>query len=75
MKLAIRNLTFEERSYVREAVSYAKRNWPNAHLGDISPREDMHEAFRRIRRDALAHNCIMVACADLERDTDRYVDM
>lgn len=75
MKLAIYGLTADERNHVREAVAAAVRYWPNAHLGDVAPRDDLHCAFRQIRRDAMAHRDMHVACAAMLRDTDRYVDM
>jgi len=49
MAKRISNLSSETRESIRSAVSLAVEYWPNAHLGDISPREDMRSAFKIIR--------------------------
>lgn len=53
MRLAIKNLSAEERQSVRESVHMAMQYWPNSHLGDLAPREDMREAFRMIRNNTI----------------------
>jgi hypothetical protein len=42
-------MTSNTRTEVRHAVGLAVRHWPNAHLGDVTPREDIRSAFLMIR--------------------------
>lgn len=48
-KQPITKLTPTDRQAIRRAVWLAVQYWPNAHLGEITPREDIRSAFRRIR--------------------------
>lgn len=47
--MAITKLDPIERGLIRTAVKAAVKYWPNSHLGDFTPREDIRSAFRRIR--------------------------
>jgi hypothetical protein len=38
------------RQQINDAVRLAMEYWPNAHLGTVSRREDMHSAFKMIRQ-------------------------
>jgi len=49
--------------------------WPNAHLGDLSRREDMHSAFKLIRGFVANRSSPASAAAALEQDALRYRDM
>jgi hypothetical protein len=56
---------------VRLAVSY----WPNAHLGDCSPREDIRSAFLLIRSAMKRGDSIQAAAGQVEFDAYRHADM
>lgn len=58
-----------------EAVTAAKTYWPNAHLGDISPREDIASAFRRLRRGVACGQTLFQAACAIEGDALRHMDM
>lgn len=60
---------------VFEAVAAAKEYWPNAHLGDISPREDIASAFRIMRRRVAAGSTLYQAACAVEIDAFRHADM
>lgn len=75
MKLAIRQLTPDEVANVRDAVADCRAYWPNAHLGDTPPRQDIRSAFKMIRDRVMGGVSIGSACADLRLDAARYVDM
>lgn len=49
IKTTVRGLSSEMRESVRDAVNLALEYWPNAHLGDVPPREDIKSAFRMLR--------------------------
>lgn len=63
------------RDAVRRAVSLAVRYWPNAHLGEYAPREDIRSAFRMIRAHAASANNIHDGIAAVENDAYRHADM
>ena len=65
----------ENRRAVRNAVELAVHYWPNAHLGSISPREDIRSAFRWIRRGVEQGLSIQQAAAVVEGDAYRHVNM
>jgi hypothetical protein len=65
----------ENRRAVREAVDLAVRYWPNSHLGDNSPREDIRSAFRWIRRGIEQGLSIQQAAGVVESDAYRHMDM
>ena len=67
-------LTADSRREVRHAVELAVRYWPNSHLGDYTPREDIRSAFRLLRSHA-ERDGIAVAAAHLQTDAYRYADM
>lgn len=68
-------ITPDERHAIRRAVAFAMRVWPNSHLGDQTPREDMRSAFRTIRNMFERHGDMEIAAGDLERDCYAYEDM
>lgn len=59
---------------VYEAVTLAVKNWPNAHLGDCTYREDLRSAFLFIRRRVNTGMDLFQACCELESDAYRYSD-
>jgi hypothetical protein len=68
------NLTTDHRDMIRDAVSLAVRYWPNSHLGDYTPREDIRSAFKFIRSHA-QRDGLMPAIGALEDDAYRHMDM
>lgn len=74
MKLAIRQLTEDEREAVRRAASDACRYYPND--GGTEPREAIRTAFKMIRDRVIAHGqSIFQAAGEVETDAYRYSDM
>lgn len=63
------------RSDIRRAVAMAVRYWPNAHLGDFTPREDIRSAFKMLRAHARRSGNIQSGIAAVEDDALRHVDM
>lgn len=63
------------RTDIRRAVALAVRYWPNAHLGDYSPREDIRSAFKMLRSHAAHAGNIQAGIAAVEDDAYRHVDM
>ena len=74
-KRPIRSLTPDDRDYVREVVADAMTYWPNSHLGDNTPRQDMRSAFKFLRRHMDDGLSLHDACGRLSCDVARYVDM
>ena len=62
-------------SYIRHAVGLAVRYWPNAHLGDVTPREDIRGAFHLIRMHLASGQSIQAAIGMVEADAYRHADM
>ncbi len=60
---------------VRYAVRLAVQYWPNAHLGAVSPRQDIRSAFEFIRNPLNAGECIQAAAGQLMFDALRHEDM
>jgi hypothetical protein len=71
---SIYGLDASARDEIRAAVYLAMDYWPNAHLGSISPRDDMHSAFRMIRNWQPAIG-LEAAVARLESDARAHRDM
>lgn len=71
----ITNLTANDREEIRYAVSLAMRYWPNTHLGDQEPLEDMRSAFAMIRANAEHYGSIRNGIAALSTDAYRHADM
>lgn len=71
----ITNLTSEIRDDIRYAVQLAVRYWPNAHLGDIPPREDIHSAFKMLRAHAAHHDSLYAGIGAVEHDAYLHIDM
>jgi hypothetical protein len=63
------------RNAVRNAVKLAMHYWPNSHLGDYSPREDMRSAFLMIRTRLERGESIQSAISDVETSAYRHADM
>jgi hypothetical protein len=63
------------RETVRPAVELAVRYWPNAHLGDYTPRQDIRSAFHLIRSAMNAGETIQSAAGRVEMDAYRHADM
>jgi hypothetical protein len=72
---AIHNLTPNARKDIRHAVDLAVRYWPNSHLGDFTPREDIRSAFLRIRREVERGQPIQSAVGQVEMDAYRHANM
>lgn len=68
-------MTPEIKNDIKGAVCMAVRYWPNAHLGDLSPRQDIRSAFRLIRSRLSCGWTIQSAISDLEADAYRHVNM
>lgn len=65
----------KSKAAVMYAVSDCARYWPNAHLGSVSPREDIASAFRTLRRRVAAGESLFQAAGYLSRDALAHVDM
>lgn len=72
--MSIRNLQPIERDLIRHAVKLAVLYWPNAHLGDHTPREDIRSAFFRIRQ-AEPRIGLLPAVYAVEEDAYRHADI
>ena len=59
----------------KRAVRMAVRYWPNAHLGDISPRDDVKSAFRMIRARLSDGWSVQAAIGAVEDDAYRHANM
>lgn len=68
-------LTKNEKEQIRKAVKEAMRYYPNSHLGDCSPREDMRSAFRSIRNARDYYGNMWEAATYVYNDAQRYADM
>lgn len=60
---------------VRHAVNLALAYWPNAHLGEVAPRDDIRSAFRMIRSRLDRGHTIQAAIGDLEASAYRHANM
>jgi len=66
----------QNRADIRHAVMMAVAYWPNAHLGTISPREDIRSAFKMLRSHADYHfGDLYAGIGAVERDASRHFDM
>jgi len=63
------------RATVAPAVQLAVRYWPNSHLGDLTPREDLHSAFLFLRARLRSGMHIQAAAGQLEGDAYRHMNM
>lgn len=63
------------RQTVEPAVRLAVHYWPNAHLGDRTPREDMRSAFYLMRSSLKRGDTLQVAAGLIEGDAYRHADM
>lgn len=68
------HLSPRSKAAIRHAVGLAVRYWPNAHLGENSPRQDIRSAFLSIRNWAPRVG-LQASIGRLENDAYRYVDM
>jgi hypothetical protein len=68
-------MTNQTRNSIRAAVKLAMQYWPNSHLGDYSPREDMQSAFRIIRSHAEGGDGLHAGIANVEHSAYRHMDM
>ena len=73
--VTIANIAPETREDIRYAVDLALRYWPNSHLGDYSPHEDMRSAFRRIRQLVERGHTVGSAAREVEIDACRHANM
>lgn len=72
----ITGLDAQSRKEIRHAIMMAVAYWPNAHLGTITPREDIHSAFKMLRRHAEYHfGDLYAGIGAVERDASRHYDM
>jgi hypothetical protein len=75
-KRSINGLDAQNREEIRHAVMMAVAYWPNAHLGTISPREDIRSAFRMLRSHADYHfGDLYAGIGAVERDAYHHFDM
>lgn len=63
------------RALVREAATTAMQFWPNAHLGDYEPREDLRSAFSIMRRRVDAGETLQAAASYVLLDALNHQDM
>jgi len=63
------------REVVQAPVRLAVANWPNAHLGDYTPRQDIRSAFCLIRSAMGRGDSIQTAAGRIEMDAYRHADM
>lgn len=70
----IKNISKELKDRIKQAVIFAKQVYPNAHLGEESPREDIASAVRYIRRVNVDRG-LDNAVSALEVDLHRYENM
>jgi hypothetical protein len=68
-------MTNTTRSQIREAVKLAVAYWPNSHLGDYSPREDIQSAFRIIRSHAERGDGLHAGISNVLSSAYRHADM
>lgn len=73
-KTPIKNLDPIEKRLIRTAVNLAVTYWPNSHLGDCTPREDIRSAFHRIRNWEPTIG-LLPAVYRVEDDAYRHADM
>jgi len=71
----ITNLSREVRENIRDAVELAVHYWPNSHLGERTPREDIRSAFKMLRSHAGHHNNIHAGIGAVSGDAYRHADM
>lgn len=64
-----------DRNHIRYIVRLCVTYWPNAHLGDYTPREDIRSAFMMIRSHLKHGDTIQQALGALEMDAYRHMDM
>jgi hypothetical protein len=67
-------MTTDQKQAIRSAVKLAMQYWPNSHLGDYTPREDMRSAFTILRSHA-ERDGILPAIAYLETSAYRHANM
>lgn len=75
MTISIFRLSPTERQALRDVVLLCVAYWPNAHLGDDTPRQDIHRAFGRIRMAMATGMDFWAALGRLETDAYRHADM
>lgn len=68
-------MTTETKNSIRNAVKLAVTYWPNSHLGDYSPREDIRSAFTIIRSHAERGDGLHAGIANVESSAYRHMDM
>lgn len=68
-------MTTDTRNQIREAVKLAVRYWPNSHLGDYSPREDIRSAFRIMRSHAERGDGLSAGISNVLSSAYRHADM
>ena len=68
-------MTKTERDDIRHAVKLAVAYWPNSHLGDYTPREDIRSAFVIIRGHAERGAGLRAGIANVESSAYRHADM
>lgn len=73
--IKIYNLSGDDRRRVCDVVDLCVIYWPNAHLGDETPHQDIKRAFARIRAGLLRGHSIDDTLWQLEADAYRHADM
>ncbi len=68
-------MTRDTLNQVRDAVGLAVRYWPNSHLGDYTPREDIRSAFRFIRGRLNRGVHLQAAAGEIASDAYRHANM
>jgi hypothetical protein len=75
-KVRILGITARDREDIIRVVKRAMHYFPNSHLGDVTPREDMRSAFAMIRREMVDFDAsLSVALERFDDDINRYKDM
>ena len=75
MKYRISDLGPATVTAIKEAARAAMDLYPNAHLGDMTRREDLHSVMSVIRQRVTQGQAPIIAAQDILMDTYRYEDM
>jgi hypothetical protein len=70
-----KQMTKQTAAHIRYIVGLCVTYWPNAHLGSLSPRDDIRSAFFRIKRDMKQGSDLQTALGRLASDAYAHMDM
>lgn len=68
-------MTTDTRQHIRNAVKLAVYYWPNSHLGDYTPSEDIRSAFVIIRSHVERGDGLYAGIASVEHSAYRHANM